>query len=1203
MPEIRFRMQHFITNCRVSKPQMSMNFTQKTVKQSLQTLFLISCGIAALLQECLWKTGRCGSGMMLSVCTNMAALNAQNNLKSLSKKSDKTMEKLSSGFRINCAADDAAGLEISEKMRFLIRGLNQGAENTMDGISFVQTADGAMEEATGMIQRINELAVQGMNGTLSDADREAIDAEVVQLQTELKRIGKTATFNEERIFDNTSVYIRMESKIPDDLAIYNSDFKNGKAEFGGILINGDRISWDAVSPDMVRIEGGKQIFRGGVYTYRYDGPPARSYTFSCKDGSEVPDIIQHKDVKVVGNSLIIDGETFPLPSSFEDEDGNQAKSLQSDTGYLLRYHGAEILFYVPEGVYGVEEFGKNLNQNFGADRRYSWEVTYKGQELVQAVDAEVEPSIRVSKDMAAELVKGAGKYSLKVKVDEDGIALTRNGKEIEHSRMKWEDFKDKRGNGITSWINAAPQKDGGSGIRDGFGEEEFTYQYYIDGADCGNDKHLADLAFSFRLSDIASLASIKDGIDVMELACDTVKTSYQAEKISGSDSLGVQISSRITLEDEVAWEQLFDDYAADAGTLDRVNFDGSANPSGLVWTTVDGKQTAELELAGIHESSGNQVVFKSGPLTEQIGELNDTIAKNLDFWIQSKQQAFLDGAQDVSNIPPVKDLADPIGAGNVTDTGYFSEQMPPQAELYYVTHEPLESDPLPGVHIDFKQIQGDADVDRLDGHGFDSSCKTCSEHYSTRFTKETLYDDEGNQVPFRVDKVPGSYSELTMNLDAVKDRVTTLMNSEPGLAYPEAFAKTLVNIIKETGFSSHFTSYGSKGSTFYIFDYRTDSQALSATFYRKPYSSVVPGKLQLNAVSDSGSSVGMTFDYSVNDLSANLSMSMNAARNDTDGTFWKLTKPDGTVSYTQTDPSRAPAAVRNQYEAHWILANGQETSTAPTAATEGSYKKFWNLRDGTVTDTDPATVTDPQELAKYQTDINGQYTVQYPAQYHKYKIDFTVDAVDENGNKHTAVLAAGGKLSADDKKQMAEYGTRAAFVGMVKNLKFTLDRTEYTYLANVTGDERPNKASRAQFESKIVEHEVNNGIRIQHSNIKDDATFIPRYSFNLVEMGFWRTGMKTPERTERTLKAAKEALEYVTLRRSRYGACQNRLEHSYQNITNTTENVTSAESRIRDADMPKEMVAFARNHIMQQAVESMLAQANQNASGVLQLLQ
>ena len=133
--------------------------------------------------------------MSLRIQHNVAALNAHRQLTDASEKVKKSMERLSSGYRINRAADDAAGLAISERMRSQVRGLNQAGRNIQDGVSLVQTAEGNLDEVHSMLQRVRELAVQYKNGTLSESDKSALQTEVNQLASEIERIGASAKFN------------------------------------------------------------------------------------------------------------------------------------------------------------------------------------------------------------------------------------------------------------------------------------------------------------------------------------------------------------------------------------------------------------------------------------------------------------------------------------------------------------------------------------------------------------------------------------------------------------------------------------------------------------------------------------------------------------------------------------------------------------------------------------------------------------------------------------------------------------------------------------------------------------------------------------------------------------------------------------------------------------------------------------------------
>lgn len=141
--------------------------------------------------------------MALTINTNIPSLNAQRNLGKTQNDLAESMQRLSSGLRINSAKDDAAGLAISDRMTSQIRGLTQAARNANDGISLAQTAEGAMQEATNILQRIRELAVQSANDSNSLTDRKSLQKEVSQLQAELNRIAESTEFNNKTLLDGT----------------------------------------------------------------------------------------------------------------------------------------------------------------------------------------------------------------------------------------------------------------------------------------------------------------------------------------------------------------------------------------------------------------------------------------------------------------------------------------------------------------------------------------------------------------------------------------------------------------------------------------------------------------------------------------------------------------------------------------------------------------------------------------------------------------------------------------------------------------------------------------------------------------------------------------------------------------------------------------------------------------------------------------
>ena len=141
--------------------------------------------------------------MSLRINQNVLALNTYSAVSQTASRLEKSIQKLSSGMRINSAADDAAGLAISEKMRRQIKGLNRAVLNAQDGISMIQTAEGALNESTSILQRMRELAIQSSNDTLTSNDRLEIQKEVNQLKDDLNRISRNTEFNTKKLLDGS----------------------------------------------------------------------------------------------------------------------------------------------------------------------------------------------------------------------------------------------------------------------------------------------------------------------------------------------------------------------------------------------------------------------------------------------------------------------------------------------------------------------------------------------------------------------------------------------------------------------------------------------------------------------------------------------------------------------------------------------------------------------------------------------------------------------------------------------------------------------------------------------------------------------------------------------------------------------------------------------------------------------------------------
>jgi flagellin len=189
--------------------------------------------------------------MSLRIQNNVEAFNAHRNLTGTSHKLATSMERLSSGYRINRAADDAAGLAISERLRGQIGGLGQAQRNAQDAVSLVQTAEGSLTEIHSMLQRMRELAVQFKNGSLSGADRSAIQSEVNQLASEIERIGQSAEFNGTKLL-NAAQTLSFQVGVDDGQVISVSLISLG-AVAGGLGISYHQLS-QAGQTDIAEID-------------------------------------------------------------------------------------------------------------------------------------------------------------------------------------------------------------------------------------------------------------------------------------------------------------------------------------------------------------------------------------------------------------------------------------------------------------------------------------------------------------------------------------------------------------------------------------------------------------------------------------------------------------------------------------------------------------------------------------------------------------------------------------------------------------------------------------------------------------------------------------------------------------------------------------------------------------------------------------
>ncbi|MEO2281136.1 flagellin N-terminal helical domain-containing protein [Pseudoalteromonas pernae] len=214
--------------------------------------------------------------MALYVNTNVSALNAQRQLMTSGGELDTSFKRLSSGLRINSAADDAAGLQISDRLQTQILGLNQGNRNANDGISLAQTAEGAMEELTSMFQRIRVLAQQAANGSNTDEDRLALQQEIRQLASETNRVASDTTFGGQNLLDGTySAFFQVGADAVQVIGFSmqyvgvtaNSMSANGGFTISGIANIASAVNGAALSADLAGVSEAGGSAGAGSWNY------------------------------------------------------------------------------------------------------------------------------------------------------------------------------------------------------------------------------------------------------------------------------------------------------------------------------------------------------------------------------------------------------------------------------------------------------------------------------------------------------------------------------------------------------------------------------------------------------------------------------------------------------------------------------------------------------------------------------------------------------------------------------------------------------------------------------------------------------------------------------------------------------------------------------------------------------------------------
>lgn len=993
---------------------------------------------------------------------NIAAMNTNRMYGIVTGSKMKKSEKLSSGYRINRAADDAAGLSISEEMRWMIRGLRQGTRNTQDGISFIQIADGAMNEVHDMLHRMEELSVQAANGTLKDDERCMIDNEVQNLKVQINQISYTTVFNDIPIFDNSSAIFVHGS--PNDMSFYNASYDDttGDYTYGGFIFNGERVAWDKVDADMIDKDTG--LFTGGTYQYSNG---STCFTISANEQGEIPEITRTMSVSASSSGVLVDGNLYDW-SKVRDEAGNPltADFVHGGT-WTMDFKGAEIAFTIAEDVNSLSDFATAISNIMDKDAKvhYVWESVYAGDRAEQAVDVTKMSNIRVSNAIANAIASDPS-YALIVDADENGIRLKdKSGTLLSNSEKTWADM------GISSW-------DSGSYI-----SSSKTYQYAYGDA-------IGELvSFDFKLSDETSVDSVIDGLNGMRIDATKLTTNYMTEVKSTAsfDRLSVSGNINVDFTEEYALGRNFDQSKPVLAT-ENLQYDAS-------------QKEAKIEFA----HGGATVISLSGSTKAADDEITAKLSKYMDTLSKIMEKSFILGAE--YKALSLKEL---VGEDHITTSGYFDDNVTLDAGMEMTSGEPgVIGKTYPTASINFENLNSAEKIMMLAETGFDSTCKTCSNHYSVSFVDGlTGYSETEQGYRYKLNK-NGTNALLQIDVNSLVDH---------GVDNGTKLAKALVDIT-DKNFDYHYTQYAAKDATLYIYDNRSQAgPAPNADFWTAVYEDekIANINMQLKDDAGDGSRISLSASYDISKIAADsITVSANA---DADGLYVKNAD-------LMNDPSKAGYSLYD-------------------ASTMGSMG-----------------------LQRYQIEVG-------------YK-----DAGGTATTKSNAVTSQINKVLND----------------LLSNTTVKLSANNYTNMY-AKAQERANVNMEPTFDPNVYCVGDQKGIYIVHSGMKGDRTFIPIFAMNTAALGIASANTRTTQAACKTIELTKIANEELSTKRSRYGALQNRLEHTMKSNQNAEENLEAAESRIRDADMAKESMELARDNILSQVVESMLAQANQSNQGVLALL-
>ncbi len=455
---------------------------------------------------------------MMVVTHNLQSMFTQRQLGITDKSRAKSTEKLSSGYKINRAADDAAGLTISEKMRRQIRGLTQASANVQDGVSLAQTADGYLDEVHDMLHRMTELCVKASNDTLTQSDRQAVDEEIGALKEEMSRIFSEANFNTIPLF-----HVPFTPEIqgyPNGMQVFHL----GNGQIGGLEFNNVRYNISELQAKKFLIDSNGVATQDFTAKFQlYDGEVV---DVSMKEGDELDRITRNFKWTADDNGISINEKYAADWNEVRDENGRGITDLDNvePGNYTFTHQGMTITFKVEEkGT--ITELKDGINGDL-ATKAASWDVSVGGAQRTYAADIVTTNGNNINVIQVTNSNSDVIAHNYELVANASGIAVKDATLGTQTSYRNWNSFSDQTvptrdpNNNPIDTNGGYPIKNWGD-VNDSNSASDITFDhdatYHFESPD--ND---LKLKFNFKMADSASLAEVEDSLNV-PIAADPVR--------------------------------------------------------------------------------------------------------------------------------------------------------------------------------------------------------------------------------------------------------------------------------------------------------------------------------------------------------------------------------------------------------------------------------------------------------------------------------------------------------------------------------------------------------------------------------------------------------------------------------------------------------------------------------------------------------